>query len=131
MPNNANVTLYGTVTQEPTNKQTRSNQTWMSIRLSVQTTKENTDPQTKAKFPYQTDTYDVSVFGAQAEKLLGTVKAKTKLLVVGEMQMGEPWTDQKGNTHITPRVNANKVIVTSGGNWQNNGKSRCTDLQGR
>lgn len=119
MANDAHVTLYGTVLQDPTNRQTSNNSTMFNIKLAVQTTKQKEGD----KYP-QSDIYDVVVFGKPAEYLIGKVKAKTKLLVIGEQQMGDPWTDRNGVTHISPRVNSSNVKILAGGSWNNNNSAQ-------
>ena len=115
MANDAHVTLYGTVLQDPTNKQTANGSTMLNIKLAVQTTKQKEGD----KYP-QSDIYDTVVFGKFAESIMNNIKAKSKLVVMGELQMGEPWTDRNGATHITPRVNASYVKITSGWGGSNN-----------
>ena len=119
MANNATVSLYGTVITDPTNKQTQNGKTMLSMTCSVQTTKKSNDP----KYPNQTDLYNVFVFDRFAESLIPTIKKGTKLYIVGDLQMGDPWTDRNGVTHVSPQVTATKLIVTSGGNWNNNNRS--------
>ena len=119
MPNNAHVTLVGTVMQEPKNAQTSTNSTWLKINLAVQTTKKDPNPK-NPKYPYLSDFYNVNVYGAQAEKLLDKIKSGSKLVVFGEMYMGEPWQDRQQQTHITPTVTASNIIITSSGNYNKN-----------
>ena len=119
MPNNASVTIYGKVNFDPTNRQTSNNTTMLTLKCSVQTTKKSENPQ----YPYESDLYDVVIYGNYAEKLIPTVKRGCSIMAVGDLQMGKPWKDREGNTHITPQVLANKVVVTSGGNWNNNGNN--------
>jgi single stranded DNA-binding protein len=115
MPNNAHVTLVGTVMQEPKNSQTSTNQTWLKINLAVQTTKKDPNPK-NPKYPYLSDFYNVNVYGKQAENLMDKVKSGSKLVVIGEMYMGEPWQDRQQQTHITPTVTANNITIVSSGN---------------
>jgi len=116
MPNNAHVTLVGTVTQAPKNDQTTNNQTRLTINLAVQTTKQDPNPK-DPRYKYLSDYYAVRVYGKQAEMLLDKIKVGTKLLAMGEMYMGEPWKDRQGETHITPGVTASNVQILSGGNY--------------
>ena len=124
MANNATVSLYGTVTNDPTNQQTKNNNTWLKLKVAVQTTKPSND----VKFPHKSDFYDVNMFGKFAETIQPTVKKGCKVYIVGDLQMGEPWTGQNGETHVTPQVYANKLIVASGGNW-NNGAAAPAEAQ--
>ena len=116
MPNNAHITMHGTVSNDPTNRVTTNGKTELTIRLSVKTTKQSDNKQ----YQYENDFYDVKVYGNRAETLIPNVKKGTKILVLGDLQMGKPWTDQKGATHITPTVFANTVDIIGGGNWNNN-----------
>lgn len=113
MANNARVTFIGTVISEPTNKQV-NNTTVFSMKVGVKTTKKQEGSQYPAS-----DVYEVSVWGKPGEYLIPKIKAKTKVWVCGDMMMGEPWTDRNGTTHISPRVNAEIVEITSGGNFTN------------
>lgn len=116
MANNATVFLSnGTVIQEPKTSQTSTNSTWLKLSVAVTTTKQ----QPGSKYP-ASDIYNVNVYGKTAEYLIGKIKLKTKINVVGDMYMGEPWQDREGKTHISPVVTANKVDIISGGNFQNN-----------
>ena len=115
MANDAHVTIVGTVLQDPTNRQTSNNNTMLNIRVGVQTTKQKEGE----KYP-QSDIYDVVCFGKSAEYLIGKVAKKTKLLVIGDMQMGEPWTDRNGVTHINPRVNGQTIKILSNGTTDSN-----------
>ena len=112
MANNARVTFIGTVISEPANRVTSNNQTVFSMKVGVKTTKQ----QEGSQYPVS-DVYDVSVWGKPGEKLIGKIKAKTRVWVAGDMQMGEPWTDRNNTTHISPRVNASIVEILSGGNF--------------
>ena len=114
MANNAHITLYGTVLQDPTNRQV-NNSTVLSMRVAVKTTKKQAD----SRYP-ASDVYDVAVWGKLGESLLGRVKGKTKVWVTGDSMIGEPWQDREGNTHQSLRVNANHVEVVSGGNYTGN-----------
>ena len=124
MSNQAHVILRGTVMQEPQVSQTSTNKTWMKINLAVQTTKKQENSQYPAS-----DYYSVNVFDRYAENLIGKIKAKTKLLVIGDMYMSDPWNDRNGNTHISPTVNANIIEITSGGNYSNYNKNNNNNQQ--
>ena len=115
MSNQAHVVLRGTVMQEPQTSQTSTNKTWLKINLAVQTTKKQENSQYPAS-----DYYNINVYDKYAESLIGRIKTKTKLLVIGDMYMSEPWQDRNGNTHISPNVNASIVEIMSGGNYNNN-----------
>jgi single-stranded DNA-binding protein len=112
--NNARISLFGTVLQEPTNKQV-NNSTVFSMRVGVQTTKKQEGSQWPAS-----DVYDVAVWGKPGEALISKIKAKTKVWVTGDFMVGEPWKDRQGKEHLSLRVNASHVVVTSGGNYTNN-----------
>ena len=126
MANNAHVTLYGNVIQEPKNATTSTNQTWLKINLAVMTTKKDPNPK-NPKFPYLSDYYNVNVYGKYAESFIGKIKSGAKLVVMGEMYMGEPWKDREGNTHITPSVTASSIIVASNGSTNNYNNNRNTN----
>jgi len=107
MANNAFVIIsQGTVLRDPKQFQTANDQTGLKIAVAVQTTKKKEGEQYA-----QSDFYDVTVTGKQAEYLLDKVKAKTKLYVDGELLMGDPWTDQKGVAHVNPKVYARVVRI--------------------
>lgn len=115
MPNKAHVILRGTVMQEPKSSLTSTGKTWLKINLAVQTTKKQEGSQWPAS-----DFYNVNVYGTQAEGLMGKIVAKSKLLVIGDMYMGEPYTTREGKTTISPIVNATEIEITSGGNFTRN-----------
>ena len=116
MANKAHVMIrQGRVMQEPKTKQTSNNQTWMSINLAVTTTKKQENSQYPAS-----DFWNINIFGKTAEGLVGKIHAKTVIDVIGDMYMGEPWTDRDGKVHITPTCNAQSVDIISGGTTGNN-----------
>ena len=119
MANNAYVTIVGNVKGEPKSGTASSGQAMLMFNMSVLTSKKLENP-TNPKYPYASDLYGVTVFGRQAEALTGRIKQQTKLLVSGDMNMGKPWQDREGVTHISPQVNGTNVMIVSGGNWNNN-----------
>lgn len=125
MPNNAHVTLYGTVIGAPTNRQV-NNSTVLSMKVAVQTTKKLENPK-NPKYPYASDIFDVAVWGKNAEFLMNSVKDKSRVMVVGDFMMGNPWQDRNGETHINPQVTATSVTVTGGWNTTNNTSSNEED----
>lgn len=114
MANDANINIFGTVLQDPTNKQV-NNSTVLSMRVAVQTTKK----QQNSPYP-ASDIYDVSVWGKAGESLLGKVKAKTKVWISGDFMVGEPWKNRQGETQTSLRITANHVKIISGGNMTGN-----------
>ena len=103
MANDAHVAMVGTVMADPKSRQVNDS-TVLDIRLAVTTTKKQEGSQYPAS-----DFYDVKVWGKLGERLMQTVKAKSKLFVTGDMYMGEPWQDRDGNTHINPIVRADSI----------------------
>ena len=115
MANNAHITLYGNVMLEPKTSQW-NNQTIMNLKVSVQTTKKQENSQYPA-----TDVYDVTVWGRSAEALSNKVKAKSRVLIIGDFMTGDIWQDRNGNNHPTLKVTANSVtILGDGGNYSGN-----------
>ena len=123
MANNAHITLYGTVLQDPTNKQVNSS-TVLSMRVAVQTTKKQQNSQYPAS-----DVYDVSVWGKAAEALMPRVKKSSKVLVIGDFMLGDTWEDRQGEKHTNLRVNANSVTVLSGTPTNNNNNNNTEEDQ--
>ena len=117
MANDARISLFGTVLQDPTNKQV-NNSTVFSMRVGVQTTKKQEGSQWPAS-----DVYDVAVWGKPGESLIGKIKAKTKVWVTGDFMVGEPWKDRQGKEHLSLRVTASHVKVTGNGNYSSNNNS--------
>ena len=117
MANDARISIFGTVIQDPTNKQI-NNSTVFSMKVAVQTTKK----QQNSPYP-ATDIYDVAVWGKIGESLISKVKAKTKVWVTGDFMLGEPWKDRQGNDHQSLRVTASHVKVISGGNYTGNNQN--------
>ena len=116
MANKATVFIrQGVVMQEPKTSQTSTNSTWLKLNVAVQTTKKQEGSQYPAS-----DFWNVNVFGKAAEALLGKIHAKTKIDIVGDMYMGEPWTSRDGKTNITPICNATSIDIVSGGTTSNN-----------
>lgn len=117
MANDARISIFGTVIQEPTNKQI-NNSTVFSMKVAVQTTKK----QQNSPYP-ATDIYDVAVWGKIGESLISKVKAKTKVWVAGDFMLGEPWKDRQGVDHQSLRVTASHVKIISGGNYTGNNQN--------
>ena len=120
MANKAHVILRGTVMQEPKTAQTSTGQTWLKINLAVQTTKKDPAPK-NPKFPYMSDYYNVNVYGKYAETLLPSIRNQTRLVVIGDMYMGEPYTSKStGKVTVVPVVTASTVEVIGQGSTNTN-----------
>ena len=114
MANDARISIFGTVVQDPTNRQVNST-TVFTMRVAVQTTKKQEGSQWPAS-----DLYEVSVWGKPGENLMGKIKTKSKVWVTGDFMLGEPWQDRQGKEHQSLRVTASHVKILSGGTYNGN-----------
>lgn len=117
MANDAQISLYGTVLQEPQNRQVNGS-TVFSMKVGVSTTKK----QENSPYPVS-DVYDVAVWGKAGEALIGRIKVKTKVWITGDFMVGEPWKNRNGETQYSLRVTANHVKILGGGNYNNYNKN--------
>lgn len=111
MASDAFVTLTGTVVKEPKTS-IYNNTTILTLSVAVQTTKKQKD----SKY-YESDLYQVTLWGKKGETLVGRIQVKTKVLVTGTLMLSEPWKDRNGKEHQSLSVTADNVKILSGGNW--------------
>jgi single-strand DNA-binding protein len=115
MANDARVNLVGNLVGEPKTSQW-NNSTILSFTVGVKTTKKQENSQY-----YDSDFYNVSVWGKQGETLLNTLQKGTMVWVEGDMLM-RSYKNRNGETVTQPSVNASSVkVLAKGKNW--NGQS--------
>ena len=122
MSNQAHVILRGTLLQAPKTDKTSSGSPWLKLSVAVRTTKQKEG----AKYP-ESDFYNVNVFGKYAETLAPSLKMKSRVLVIGDMYMGEPYKNRDGEMRISPVVTATTVEVIGDGNRNNNQSNNDED----
>ena len=108
MANDARTNLVGTLISEPKTTQW-NNSTVLSFSVSVRTTKKQEGSQY-----YETDIYNVSVWGKQGENLLSTLQKGTQVWVEGD-QMMRSYKNRNGETVTSPTINASFVKILSKG----------------
>lgn len=125
MANDARTNLIGTLIAEPKTTQW-NNSTVLSFSVSVRTTKKQEGSQY-----YDTDIYNVSVWGKQGENLLSTLQKGTQVWVEGD-QMMRSYKNRNGETVTSPSINASSVKVLSKGksfNGQSSAASTTRQIQ--
>lgn len=113
MANEARVSLVGRLISEPKNSQ-YNNSTVLSFGVSVNTTKKQENSQY-----YETDIYNVSVWGKSAENLMQVLQKGTFVWVSGDMMM-RTYKDRNGAEHTSPAVTASMVKVLAKGKTRDN-----------
>ena len=108
MANDARVNIVGNVINEPKTSQW-NNTTILSFGVSVRTTKK----QENSKY-YESDIYNVSVWGKQGEALLSSIQKGTMVWVEGD-QMMRSYKNRNGDTVTSPNVNASSVKILAKG----------------
>ena len=111
MANDAHVSLVGNVISEPRNSQYNGS-TLLSFGVSVATTKKKENSQY-----YETDIYNVSVWGKAAEFLIDKLQKQTMVWVEGEQSM-HTFKDRNGEEHTSPSVKANSVKILAKGKFK-------------
>lgn len=116
MANDARTNLVGNIINEPKTN-TWNNSTILSFTVSVRTTKKQEGSQY-----YETDLYDITVWGKQGENLLNSIQKGTMVWVEGD-QMMKSYKNRNGETVIRPSISASMVKVLAKGknsNYQSN-----------
>lgn len=103
MPNNAKVTLIGNLTRDPATRTVGTNMV-TSFSVAVNTMSKKPDG------TYDSNFYDVSVWGKQGEFLMQRIQKGTQVWVIGDLELSS-YTDKEGNQRQALRVNANDVRV--------------------
>lgn len=115
MANDARVNIVGNIINEPKTSQW-NNTTILSFGISVRTTKKQEGSQY-----YESDIYNVSVWGKQGETLLNQIQKGTMVWVEGD-QMMRSYKNRNNETVTSPSVNASSVKILakgkSNGNYQ-------------
>lgn len=102
---NANVTLFGNVSQDAKTFESKGTGTSCIIfNLAVENTTKGEDGRSGADF------YKVKAFGKMGEVMAAHCIKGAKLQVVGNLTM-ETWTDKNGAVRVTPAVNADSIVI--------------------
>ena len=101
MPNNAKITLLGNLTKDPASRQA-GNSSVVSFTVAVNTMNKAEDGS------YQSDFYDVSVWGKNGEYLLEKIQKGTQVWVTGDFSVGS-YTANDGQKRTVLRVTATDV----------------------
>lgn len=104
MANDARINLVGNVINEPKTNQW-NNSTVLSFSVGVRTTKKQENSQY-----YESDIYNVSVWGKQGENLLTPLQKGTMVWVEGDLMM-RSYKNRNNETVVSPSVNASMVKV--------------------
>ena len=125
MANKAHVVLRGTVMSEPKTGTSQNGSATLKLNVAVITSKKDPNPK-NPKFPYISDYYNVTAYGAVAENAqkFANVRQGSKVIVIGDMCMGEPYQTKDGRTLISPMVTAGTIEVIGQSNI--GGKSNYT-----
>lgn len=107
MPNNAKINLIGNLTRDP---QTRQAGSANVVAFSVAVNTMNRKPDGA----YDSNFYDVSVFGKQGEYLMQQLQKGTQVWVNGDLAVAE-YTDKEGKPRYALRVTGTDVRVMSRG----------------
>ena len=128
MANKAHVVLRGTVMSEPKTGTSQNGSTTLKLNVAVITSKKDPTPK-NPKFPYVSDYYNVTAYGAVAENAMkfSGIKQGSKVIVIGNMCMGEPYQTKDGRTLISPLVSASELEVIGQSNFSN--KSNAAPVQ--
>lgn len=101
MPNNAKITFVGNVVRDPMSRQAGAS-TVVSMSVAVSTMNKGDDGN------YQSDFYDVSVWGKAGENVLQKVQKGTQVWVTGDFSSGS-YMGNDGQKRFVLRVNATDV----------------------
>lgn len=101
MPNNAKITILGNLTKDPTTRQANGSNV-VSLSVAVSTMNKADDGS------YQSDFYDVSVWGKNNEYLMQKVQKGTQVWVTGDFSTGT-YTANDGQKRTVLRINATDV----------------------
>ena len=102
MPNNAKVTLIGNLTKDPTERTVGANKV-VVFTVAVNTLSKKSDGS------YDTNFYDVSVWGKSGEYVLEHFQKGTLVWVNGDLSMAEYVTKDTQQTRQALRVRADDV----------------------
>lgn len=121
MPNNAKISILGNLTRDPATRQVRANNVVsFSVAVSTMTKKEDGT--------YDSNFYDVSVWGKQGEYLLQRLQKGTQVWVTGDFEHAV-YTDKDGNPRCSLRVTANDVRVVARGKGDSADTPRAAVVQ--
>ena len=104
MANDARINLVGNVISEPKTNEW-NNSTVLSFSVGVRTTKKKENSQY-----YESDIYNVSVWGKQGENLLASLQKGTMVWVEGDLMM-RSYKNRNNETVVSPSVNASMVKI--------------------
>lgn len=104
MANDARINLVGNVINEPKTNQW-NNSTVLSFSVGVRTTKKQENSQY-----YESDIYNVSVWGKQGENLLASLQKGTMVWIEGDLMM-RSYKNRNNETVVSPSVNASMVKI--------------------
>ena len=104
MANDARINLVGNVISEPKTNQW-NNSTVLSFSVGVRTTKKQENSQY-----YESDIYNVSVWGKQGENLLASLQKGAMVWVEGDLMM-RSYKNRNNETVVSPSVNASMVKI--------------------
>lgn len=120
MANEARVSLVGNLIAEPKNSQ-YNNSTVLSFGVSVRTTKKQENSQY-----YESDIYNVSVWGKTAEYLMTVLQKGTMVWVEGDLMM-RTYKNRDGQDRTTPAVTAAMVKVLAKGKGSKPAQTQNTE----
>lgn len=103
MPNNAKIGILGNLTRDPAVRQVKTNNV-VSFSVAVNTMARKDDG------TYESNFYDVSVWGKQGEYLMQHLQKGTQVWVTGDFEAGT-YNDKDGNLRVALRITANDVRV--------------------
>jgi len=119
--NSATVSFPGTLVADPVTRQVNNNSV-TNFRVAVQTDKKKED----SKY-FESDFYDVSVWGRAGDILIQNgLKKLSRVMVVGSLKLDE-YTDREGVKHPTLRVSSYSTQLLdrkSDGNKNKNNNSQ-------
>ena len=102
MPNNAKVTLIGNLTRDPIQRNVGQS-TVVSLSVAVNTLNKKSDGS------YETNFYDVSVWGKSGDYVMNSFQKGTQVWVTGDLMMTEYTQKDSGQTRQALRVTATDI----------------------
>lgn len=102
MPNNASINVIGNLIKDPTHN-TVNGQTVVSFTVAVNTTTKKKDGD-----GYETNFYNVSIWGKAGEYLLTQLQKGTQVYVVGDLVL-QTYKGKSGEERMSPQIKATKV----------------------
>lgn len=107
MANDATVVIHGNLVRDPELREVGANKTKVaSFTVAVSTNNKKPDG------TYDTNFYDVSLWGARGEAFIDRAEKGTAVQVIGDLSMVEYVSQKDNQNHCRLRIDATKIKIT-------------------